>query len=203
MLKLITAPNPILKQKSQELLRVDDQTRQLFNEMLETMYQHSGIGLAAVQVGIAKAMLVIDLQNIGQEEEDGYDDGEQGERSDIPFAKPTHTEQFGAAPAQEKGAKLQGPLFLANPKILHYSEETVLAQEGCLSVPQEFIDVPRAEKIVVQFLDYHNQPQTIEADGWLARVIQHEMDHLAGVLMIDYVSRLKRSMILRRLEKKR
>jgi len=167
MLKVVTAPNPILSKRSEEIAEVNDDIRQFMDDMVETMRASDGVGLAAVQVGILKRILVLDLQN-----DDSND--------------------------RPKGFY---PLCMANPKIIQKSEEMVVAMEGCLSLPEQRIEVARPKKIKVEYLDYNNQKQVLEDDDWLARVIQHEMDHLDGRLLIDYLSNLKHDIALRKLTK--
>ena len=164
ILPIITAPDPILKQVSKPVEAVDDELRALMDDMLETMYAAPGIGLAAIQVGVAKSVLVMDLSD-----------------EDEPNA----------------------PLYLVNPEIIDTSDEMAVYQEGCLSVPEEYWDVERPARCKVKFLDYDGKEQVLEADGLLATCVQHEMDHLKGVLFIDHLSSLKRNMILRRAAKAR
>jgi peptide deformylase len=160
--EIITAPDPRLRQKSRPADGVDDALRALMDDMLETMYDAPGIGLAAIQVGIPLRVIVIDLA--GEDEE----------------------------PA---------PLYLVNPEILDPSEETTVYEEGCLSVPEFFEEVERPARCRVRYLDYHGAKQELDAEGLIATCIQHEMDHLEGVLFIDHISRLKRERILRKLKK--
>ncbi len=160
--EILTAPDPRLRQVSLPVARVDDATRALMDDMLETMYEAQGIGLAAIQVNIPQRIIVMDLAKEGEE---------------------------------------KAPVFFVNPEILDPSEETSLYQEGCLSVPDFYEDVERPARCRIRFLDYHGNPQTIDAEGILATCIQHEMDHLNGVLFIDHISRLKRDRIIRKLKK--
>jgi peptide deformylase len=164
ILPIITAPDARLKQVSRPVEAVDDALRALMDDMLETMYAAPGIGLAAIQVGVAKNVIVIDL---------GKDDG------------------------------MTEPLFLVNPEILATSEELATYNEGCLSVPEEYWEVKRPARCRVRYLDYHGKQQVLEAEGLLATCVQHEMDHLKGILFIDHLSSLKRNMILRRAGKAR
>jgi peptide deformylase len=168
LLPIITAPDPRLKVTSSSIEQVDDDVRRLLDDMLETMYQAPGIGLSAVQVGIPKRVITVDIA-----EED--DDGEQ----------------------------VRTPIFLVNPKILHYSEQVSIYDEGCLSLPEHFAEIERPEAIKVGFLDYDGKPAELDADGLLARCIQHEIDHLEGILFVDHLSAVKRNMILRKLIKAR
>ncbi len=160
--EILTAPDPRLRQVSQPVARVDEATRALMDDMLETMYDADGIGLAAIQVNVAQRIIVMDL---AKEEED------------------------------------KAPMFFVNPEIVDPSEETSLYQEGCLSVPDFYDDVERPSRCRVRYLDYNGVEQTLDAEGLLATCIQHEMDHLNGVLFIDHLSRLKRDRIIRKLKK--
>ena len=167
ILPIVTAPDERLKQKSQPVLEFTDQTRKFMDDMLRTMYHEDGAGLAAVQVGVLKRILVIDIK-----------DHDSVERPKDLY-----------------------PLFIVNPEIIEKSEELVTANEGCISLPEQRIEVARPESIKIRYLDYHNKQQELEANDWLARVIQHEYDHLEGKLMIDYLSNLKRDVVLRKLKK--
>ncbi|HEX3673597.1 MAG TPA: peptide deformylase [Rhizomicrobium sp.] len=159
---ILTAPDPRLKAVSEPVGRVDDDTRRLIDDMIESMYAADGIGLAAIQVGVPKRVLVMDLD-------------------------------------QRDGAK--NPMAFVNPQILWASEELATFQEGCLSVPEIWEDVDRPAKIRASYLDRDGKEQVLEADGLLATCLQHEMDHLNGVLFLDHLSKLKRSMALRKLAK--
>lgn len=167
VLPLVIAPDPRLKQKSILVGEVTNDIRKLMDDMLETMYHDQGVGLAAVQVGVLKCILTIDLQDNDEV-------------------------------AREAGFY---PLFMADPEIIAQSKELVVATEGCLSLPHQRVEVARSECISIQFLDYHNNRQELNVKGWLARVIQHEMDHLVGKLLIDYLSVLKKDVVLRKLKK--
>ena len=160
--KILTAPDPRLREVSKPVDRVDDDLRALMDDMLETMYDAPGIGLAAIQVGVPLRVIVMDLA--GEDEE----------------------------PA---------PRFFVNPQILDPSEETAVYEEGCLSVPEFFDEVERPAMCRVKFLDYDGKEQVLDAEGLLATCIQHEMDHLEGVLFIDHLSRLKRDRVLKKLKK--
>lgn len=161
---ILTAPDPRLKAVSEDVARVDDGLKKLIDDMLETMYAEDGIGLAAIQVGVPKRLLVMDLAR------------KDGERE---------------------------PQAFINPRILWASEETTTVQEGCLSVPDIWEDVERPTRITAEFLDRDGTLKTVEADGLLSTCLQHEMDHLNGVLFIDHLSKLKRSMALRKVQKAR
>ena len=164
-LKVYEYPHPILRQKAQKVEKVDDETRKLLDDMLETMYEAVGVGLAAPQVGVSKRMLVIDYER--DEEHPG------------------------------------NPIYMINPEIIWKSEEKVCGEEGCLSVPGQRAEVERFAKIKVRYVDYHGKQQEVLAEDFFAIVIQHEMDHLDGILYIDRISRLKRNMLLKKMEKER
>lgn len=168
VLKVYEYPHPILKQKASKVEKVDDELRQFLDDMLDTMYDSIGVGLAAPQVGISKRILVIDAE----QDED------------------------------ENGNRVKGrPQFFINPEIVWKSEEKICGEEGCLSVPGQRAEVERFEKIRIHYLDYNGKEQEILADEFLAIVLQHEMDHLDGILYIDRISRLKRNILLKKLEK--
>ena len=162
LLEIIKEPNPILRKKADNVLNVDDDIRKLMDNMLETMYQAPGIGLAAPQVGVLKKVIVIDLS-----------------KDDEP----------------------KKPLFIVNPKIIWKSKELSSREEGCLSIPGHFAEVVRPKKCKLQYLDYNGKKQEVEADDLLSTCIQHEVDHCDGVLFIDYLSKLKKDMIIKRLIK--
>jgi peptide deformylase len=159
---IITAPDDRLRQVSKPVASVDDGLRALMDDMLETMYDAPGIGLAAIQIGEPIRVIVMDIA----------DDEEQ--------------------PA---------PQYFVNPEILDPAEELNLHEEGCLSVPEFYEEVERPASCRVKYLDYDGKAQTLEAEGLLATCIQHEIDHLEGVLFIDHLSRLKRERILKKLKK--
>ena len=160
--KILTEPDPFLRQKSTIVDKVDNEIRILMDDMLETMYSAPGIGLAAIQVGVPKRVIVIDLSK----------DGEK-----------------------------KNPLYFVNPEIITRSKQDASYEEGCLSVPNQFAEVERPSKCEVEYLDYNGNKQLLKAEGLLATCIQHEMDHLEGILFIDYLSKLKRSMIIKKLSK--
>ena len=155
-------PDPVLKQKSQPVDTVDDALRALMDDMLETMYAAPGIGLAAVQIGVPKRVIVMDL-----------------------------------ARAEEPKA----PRYFVNPEIVWRSEETAPYEEGCLSVPEIYDEVERPARVRLRYLDYDGKPVEEEAEGLFAVCIQHEMDHLEGVLLIDHLSRLKREQAIKKVKK--
>ena len=160
--KIVIEPDPILRRKSENLEKVDDDLRRLLDDMLETMYSAPGIGLAAVQIGILKRLIVIDI-------------------------------------SKEKEKK--NPLFLINPEIISKSKNTSIYEEGCLSLPGHFAEIERPAECQVKYIDYDGKKKEIKANGLLSTCIQHELDHLDGILFIDYLSKLKRDMILKKLVK--
>ena len=159
---IITAPSPLLKQVSKPVETVDGATRALVDDMLETMYAAPGIGLAAIQIGIPKRIITMDVSK----------------EPDPP-----------------------APLVLINPEIVWESDDGQTYEEGCLSFTDQYAEVDRAAGIEIKYLDRNGKPQRLKASGLLAVCIQHEMDHLEGVLFVDHLSTLKRSMILRRMGK--
>ena len=159
---ILTAPDPRLKAVASEIAKVDGEIRTLIDDMLQTMYEADGIGLAAVQIGVAKAVIVMDI------------DQKDGKRN---------------------------PRVFVNPKLLWTSEDLASFEEGCLSVPDIWEEVQRPARIRAEYQDRDGKKHTLEADGLLADCLQHEMDHLKGVLFIDHLSRLKRSIALRKLAK--
>jgi len=159
---ILTAPDPRLQAVSLDVEKVDDEVRALVDDMIDSMYAAEGIGLAAIQIGVAKRVLVIDID-------------------------------------QKDGAK--NPQAYINPKITWASEETAVYEEGCLSVPEIWDDVERPARIKAEYLDRDGKKHEIEVDGLMATCLQHEMDHLNGVLFIDHLSRLKRSMAVKKLTK--
>lgn len=169
LLPILEAPDPRLKVKSTPVEEVTDETRKLIDDMFETMYDAPGIGLAAVQVGVPKRLLVIDLQ-------------ERDEETD---------------------ATVRNPMVFINPEILETSDELASYNEGCLSVPDQYADVERPAVIRARWLDRDGTKKEKKIDGMLATCLQHEMDHLEGILFIDYLSKLKRDMVLKKLQKAR
>ena len=159
--KILVEPDPLLRKKCEPLEKVDDDLRKFMNEMLATMYDAPGIGLAAIQVGVLKRVVVIDLSK------------------------------------DEK----KNPLFLINPEIVHKSKNTSIYEEGCLSLPGQFAEIERPAECVLQYIDYNGKKKELKATGLLATCIQHEVDHLDGILFIDYLSKLKKDMIIKKLVK--
>ncbi len=162
--KILTEPNEILREKSLRVEQVDDEIRNLMDDMLETMYAAPGIGLAAIQVGVAKRIIVLDI-----------------------------------APKDEP----KKPMFFVNPKIISKSDNNSTYEEGCLSVPGQFAEIDRPDKCHISYIDYDGQQKEIKAEGMIATCIQHEMDHLEGILFIDYLSKLKKTMIVKKLSKQK
>jgi peptide deformylase len=160
--EIITVPNPLLKQVSQPVEAVDDELRALMDDMLETMYDAPGIGLAAIQIGVPKRVIVMDLSREGEEKQ---------------------------------------PRYYVNPEILWASEETAPYEEGCLSVPEYFDEVERPARVKLRYLNYQGEQVEEDADGLFAVCIQHEMDHLEGILFIDHLSRLKREQAVKKVKK--
>jgi peptide deformylase len=161
-LEIINIPDPILRKVALPVERIDDDLRRLADDMLETMYEAPGIGLAAPQVGVSRRLVVVDVS-----EKDGE----------------------------------KAPLVLINPRILHRADEMGIYEEGCLSIPDVKVEIERPLAVEVRFLDRDGKEQTLHAEGLLATVLQHEIDHLDGRLIIDFLSRLKRDMIIRRFKK--
>ena len=159
---LVLLPDPVLRKKSEPLEQVDDDARKLADDLLETMYDAPGIGLAAIQIGLPRRLLVIDCS---KEDED------------------------------------RAPMVFINPQIVDSSEERSTYEEGCLSIPDYYAEVERPAEVTVEFLDRDGMPQEIRADGLLATCLQHEIDHLNGVLFIDHISKLKRDMVIRKFTK--
>ena len=162
--EILTEPNAILREKSLNVDMVDKDLQKLMDDMLETMYAAPGIGLAAIQIGIPKRVIILDID-------------------------------------QKEGKK--NPMFFVNPEIIEKSENSSTYEEGCLSVPGQFAEITRPEKCFVKYLDYYGQKKEIKAEGMLATCIQHEIDHLEGILFIDYLSKLKRTMIVKKLSKQK
>jgi len=169
ILPIIEVPDPRLRQVSTPVEAVDDGVRALIADMFETMYAAPGIGLAAVQVGVPRRILVIDLQE----------------------------------PEEEGGEPVRDPRIFVNPEIVTHSDREVPYTEGCLSVPDQYGEVDRPDRIRARWLDEQGAAHEEEIEGLLAVCLQHEMDHLEGILFIDHLSRLKREMILRKIAKAR
>ena len=163
---ILTEPNEILRQKSKSVEKVNKEIKKLMDDMLETMYEAPGIGLAAIQIGIPKRVIVMDI-------------------------------------SRDKDNEIKNPMYFVNPEIIWKTEENSIYEEGCLSVPNQFAEINRPKNCHVKYLDYNGEPQLLKAEGLLATCIQHEIDHLEGILFIDYLSKLKKSMIMKKLLKKK
>ena len=159
---ILTEPNKLLRQISKPVESVGDDERKLMDDMLDTMYAAPGIGLAAIQIGVPKRIIVMDISRDEDKKE---------------------------------------PRYFVNPVIKNKNNETSKYEEGCLSVPDQFAEIERPNECEVEYLDYNGKKQLLKAAGLLATCIQHEMDHLEGVLFIDYLSKLKKSMIIKKLSK--
>ena len=160
--RILTEPNKLLRQISKPVEKVGDEERVLMDDMLETMYEAPGIGLAAIQIGVPKRIIVMDI-------------------------------------SRDEGKK--EPRYFVNPVIKNRNKEKVKYEEGCLSVPDQFAEIERPNTCEVEYLDYDGKKKLLKADGLLATCIQHEMDHLEGILFIDYLSKLKKSIIIKKLSK--
>ena len=161
---IITEPNKILRQISKPVNNVGKDEQSLMDDMLETMYAADGIGLAAIQIGIPKRIIVMDI-------------------------------------SWHKGEKK--PMYFVNPVIKNKDNDKSIYEEGCLSVPNQFAEIERPKNCEVEYLNYEGEKKLLKAEGLLATCIQHEMDHLEGILFIDYLSKLKKSMIIKKLLKNR
>ena len=161
---IVIEPDPILRKKSEPLEEVNNDLRKLMDEMLETMYEAPGIGLAAVQVGVLKRVIVIDLS---------------------------------------KKDEKKNPIFIINPQLTFKSDDLVSYEEGCLSIPSQFAEVKRPNKCNIKYLDIEGNEKEIKAEGLLSTCIQHEIDHLNGILFIDHLSKLKKDLIIKKANKQK
>ena len=161
---ILTEPDKLLRQVSKPVEKVGDLERELMKDMLDTMYTAKGIGLAAIQIGVPKRIIVMDI-------------------------------------SKEENKKK--PMYFVNPIIIKKNDEKVTYEEGCLSVPNQFAEIDRPSKCEVEYLDYNGNKQNLKAEGLLATCIQHEMDHLEGILFIDYLSKLKKTIIIKKLSKQK
>jgi peptide deformylase len=175
LLPLIIFPNPLLKETSKEVEAVDKNIQKLMDDMVETMYKEKGVGLAAVQVGQLKRILVMDVD---------YELGRCDESE-----------------CSEKHITGKNPIFMVNPKIIESSKEVSSFFEGCLSFPEIRAEIKRPQEVEVEYLDYDGKSQRLKADDLLATCIQHELDHLNGITFVDYLSKLKRDLLLKKLRK--
>jgi peptide deformylase len=174
LLPIIEVPDAILRGQSAPVERIDDDLQRLVRDMFETMYKAPGIGLAAVQVAVPRRVVVIDLQD------------------PEPFAE-----------GEEPGPPVRRPHVFINPEILHRSEARKVYNEGCLSIPEQYAEIERPDVVRLKWLNEQGRAQEGEFDGLMSVCLQHEVDHLDGVLFIDYLSRLKRDMIVRKVVKSR
>ena len=161
---ILTEPDKLLRQVSKPVEKVGDLERELMKNMLDTMYTAKGIGLAAIQIGVPKRIIVLDI-------------------------------------SKEENKK--NPMYFVNPIIIKKNDEKVTYEEGCLSVPNQFAEIDRPSKCEVEYLDYNGNKQNLKAEGLLATCIQHEIDHLEGILFIDYLSKLKKTIIIKKLSKQK
>jgi peptide deformylase len=159
---ILTEPNKILRKISQSVEKITKEEQKLMDDMLDTMYAANGIGLAAIQIGIAKRIIVLDISKDPEKKE---------------------------------------PRYFVNPIIKNKNPKKATYEEGCLSVPNQFAEIDRPSQCDVEYLDYNGKKKVLHAEGLLATCIQHEMDHLEGILFIDHLSKLKRSMIIKKLSK--
>jgi len=159
---ILTEPNKMLRQVSKSVEKVGDEERALMDDMLDTMYDAPGIGLAAIQIGVPKRIIVMDISRDEDKKE---------------------------------------PRYFVNPVIKKKNEEKAKYEEGCLSVPEQFAEIERPNTCEIEYLDYFGKKNLLKADGLLATCIQHEMDHLEGILFIDYLSKLKKTIIIKKLSK--
>ena len=159
---ILTEPNKTLRQVSKSVKSVGREEQKLMDDMLETMYEANGIGLAAIQIGVPKRIIVMDISKQENKKE---------------------------------------PRYFVNPVIKNKNILKATYEEGCLSVPNQFAEIDRPSKCDIEYLDYYGNNQLLQAEGILATCIQHEMDHIEGILFIDYLSKLKKTMILKKLSK--
>ena len=162
--KILTEPNKTLRQVSKNVQKVTKEEQKLMDDMLETMYHANGIGLAAIQIGIPKRIIVMDIS---------------------------------------KNNENKNPMYFVNPLIKNKNKDLSTYEEGCLSVPNQFAEIDRPSTCEVEYLDYYGEKKILKAEGLFATCIQHEMDHLEGILFIDYLSKLKKSIILKKLLKQK
>ncbi len=162
--KILTEPNKILREVSLTVEKVGQEEKLLMDDMLETMYHANGIGLAAIQVGVPKRIIVLDIS---------------------------------------KNEKEKNPMFFVNPVIKNKNLNLSTYEEGCLSVPNQFAEIDRPSSCEIEYLNYNGEKSFLKAEGLLATCIQHEMDHLQGILFIDYLSKLKKTMIIKKLSKQK
>ncbi len=162
MLKIVYAPDPILKKECVSLPQVDDHHRDLIKQMFEAMYKANGVGLAAPQIGLNKRIFILDS---GSKEEK------------------------------------KKPLTMINPTLISTDDKIVPYEEGCLSFPEHFAEIDRPDQLTIEYIDENNKKKSLTTNGFTSRIIQHELDHLNGVLFVDHLSRLKRDVIIRKMKK--
>ncbi len=162
--KILTVPDQILRKKSLPVEEVNKEIKVLLKDMLETMYDAPGIGLAAIQIGVPKRLVVMDLS---------------------------------------KNPEKKEPMFFINPEIISKSEKTSIYEEGCLSIPNQFAKIQRPDSCRIKYLDFNGKKQEMKAEGLLSTCIQHEIDHLNGILFIDYLSKLKKDIIIKKVSKQK
>ncbi|MEM7679646.1 MAG: peptide deformylase [Pseudomonadota bacterium] len=189
---IIIAPDPALKAEAQAINDITDDVRKQMDRMLATMYDAPGIGLAANQVGLLNRVVVMDVHP---------DSWAYAGEDSSGVLKIESQYRSGEDDTVEDRSEETHPLIMANPEIVHESEQRSVFDEGCLSLPGQFGTVERPAKVRVKYLDYDGKQQELEAEGLLSHCIQHEMDHLDGILFVDYLSSLKRNMIIRKMEK--
>ena len=160
--KILTVPDNMLRQKSLPVKKIDKDIQNLMDDMLQTMYHAPGIGLAAIQIGIPKRVVVMDLSKEGDKKK---------------------------------------PMYFVNPEITWKSNSNSTYEEGCLSIPGQFAKIERSKKCKIKFLDYNGDQKELNADGLLSTCIQHEIDHLNGILFMDHLSKLKKEIILKKVSK--
>jgi peptide deformylase len=178
--KILTEPNKILREKSLRVENVNKNIQQLMDDMLETLHAAPGIGLAAIQIGVAKRVIVLDISRSRNDNNIGRDKDDANKNED---------------------KETKEPMYFVNPEIIWKSKDKFTYEEGCLSLPNQFAEIDRPKQCHIKYLDYNGHPQELRADGLLATCIQHEIDHLEGILFIDYLSKLKKEMIIKKLSK--
>jgi len=183
ILPIVEVPDPVLRKTCEPVEQVTDEVRGIVADMFDTMYDAHGIGLAASQVGILRRIVVIDLQERPEGDETGEGTNEDGAEADA--------------------GGTRNPRSFINPELVSVSEETSTYNEGCLSIPEQYAEVTRPARCRVRWLDTDGQPHEQEFDGLMATCMQHEIDHLNGVLFTDHISRLKRGMLMKKLDKMR
>ncbi len=174
LLPIIEVPDAMLRAQSAPVERIDDDLKRLVADMFETMYKAPGIGLAAVQVAVPRRLLIIDLQDPDP-----------------------------VAEGEEEGPPVKRPQVFINPEILHRSDARKTYNEGCLSIPEQYAEVERPDVVRARWMDEEGRSQEGEFDGLMSVCLQHEVDHLNGVLFIDHLSRLKREIIVKKVVKSR